>query len=83
MPVVLELPFDLYEAARLKPEEVRRELALVFFRQGRLSFGKARELAGLDPWSFFHLLGLEDLPVHYDVPEYEEDLETLRNLKRL
>jgi predicted HTH domain antitoxin len=78
----LELPFDLFEAARLKPDEVRRELALHLFREEKLSFGKARELAGMDASAFLHLLGAQGIPIHYDVAEYEEDLKTLRSLGR-
>ncbi len=83
MTVALELPFDLFEATRLKPDEIKRELAVHLFRLGKLSFGKARELAGMNVWAFMHLLGLEGVPIHYDVAEYQEDLKTLRELKRL
>ena len=83
MTAMLELPFDLAQATRLNPEEIRRELAVVLFHQGKLSLGKARELAGMDIWAFMHLLGLRGIPVHYDVAEYEADLKTLRELKRL
>ena len=82
MPVTLELPFDLYQAARLSPNEVRRELALHLYREGKLSLGRARDLSGLDPWAFLHLLGARSIDVHYDLPEYEDDLATLRNLRR-
>ncbi len=83
MPVTLELPFDLSQATRLEPDEIRRELALLLFSQNKLSLGKARELAGMDIWAFMHLLGAHNLPLHYDVAEYQEDLNTLRTLGRL
>jgi predicted HTH domain antitoxin len=79
----LELPFDLFQAARLNPAEVRRRLAVDLYREGKLSFGRARELASLDSWAFLHLLGTENLSIHYDTAEYLEDLQTLRELKRL
>ena len=83
MGVALELPFDLFQAARLSPDEVRRELALHLYRKGKLSLGKARALAGADVWTFFHLLGAHGIAVKYDVPEYEDDLATLRGLDHL
>lgn len=83
MTAILELPFDLFEAARLKPQEIKRELALTLYRQSKLSFGKARELADMDIWAFTHLLGIEGIALHYDIVEYQEDLKTLRDLKRL
>ena len=53
------------------------------FQQGKLSFGKAREMAGMTAWAFQQLLGSRGIAVHYDVEEYEEDLQTLRELGRL
>ena len=67
----------------MTPDEVKREPAVSLFQQGRLSFGKAREMAGMTAWGFQQLLADRQIPVHYDVVDYEEDLETLRRLGRL
>jgi len=64
-------------------EELRQELALHLFQRGKLSFGKAREMAGMSAWAFQQLLGSREIPVHYDVLDYEEDLATLKELGRL
>ena len=50
--VVLEIPGEIAHAARMTPQELKRELATHLFRLGRLSFGKARELAGMTVWDF-------------------------------
>ncbi|MCP4168685.1 MAG: UPF0175 family protein, partial [Chloroflexi bacterium] len=55
----------------------------LLFQQGKLSFGKAREMTGMTAWVFQQLLGSRGIPIHYDVGEYEEDLQTLRELGRL
>lgn len=75
--IVLEIPGEIAHAARMTPEEMKRELATHLFRLGRLSFGKARELAGMTVWDFQHWLGTQGISVHYDVQEYEEDLTAL------
>lgn len=79
--LVLEMPDDLFEALRLPPEErvmrLRRELAVRLYQKGLLSFGKARELAGMGKWEFYDLLGEEGIIRHYDLEELEEDLKTL------
>ncbi len=50
-PIVLELPGDLGDALRVPvPEQearLRRELAIRLYEKELLSFGKARQLAGL------------------------------------
>jgi predicted HTH domain antitoxin len=81
--VSLEIPREVLHITRMTPEELQRELALHLFQRGKLSFGKARELAGMSVWAFQQLLGSRGNAVHYDVEDYEEDLGTLRDLGRL
>ena len=45
-----------------------------------MSFGKARELAGMNKWEFHLLLGDEGIVRRYDMEELEEDLKTLEAL---
>jgi predicted HTH domain antitoxin len=66
--------------ARMTPEELRRELAIHLFQQGKLSLGKAREMAEMSAWAFQLMLGSRMIPVHYGMAEYEEDLKTLKDL---
>jgi predicted HTH domain antitoxin len=67
----------------MTPEGLKQELAIHLFEQGKLSFGKARELADVTVWQFQQLLGSRGIPVHYDVSDYEEDLATLKDLGQL
>jgi predicted HTH domain antitoxin len=82
--MVLEIPGELAEALRVPPEEqvarLRQELAVRLYQKGLLSFGKARELAGMTKWEFHFLLGEEGILRRYDVEELEEDLKTLEAL---
>ena len=41
---------------------------------------EARELAGMTLWQFRQLLASRQIGPHYGIEEYQEDLETLRNL---
>ena len=81
--VTIEIPREILHVTRMTPEELRRELAVSLFQQGKLSFGKAREMAGMTVWAFQQLLGSRGIPVHYGVEDYEGDLTTLRELGRL
>lgn len=81
--ISIEIPREVIHAARMTPKELRRELAISLFQQGRLSFGKAREMAGMTVWAFQQLLASREIPIHYDVEDYEEDLTTLKELGRL
>ena len=60
--------------------QLKVEPAVLLCQQGRLSVGKARELAGMTLWQFRQLLGSRRIGPHYDLGEFHEDRETLRDL---
>ncbi len=73
----LEIPQDVLDSARLNAAELKIEIAVYLYSQGRLSIGKARELAGLDLWEFRQILASRRIPPHYDVEDLNEDLAAL------
>ncbi|RCV63213.1 putative antitoxin, contains HTH domain [Methanophagales archaeon] len=81
--ISIEIPRDVVHAARMTSWDRKRELAFYLYQQGRLSFGKAREMANMTVWDFQLLLASREITVHYDVADYEEDLTTLKELNRL
>lgn len=81
--ISIEIPREVVHVTRMTPEELRRELAVWLFQRGKLSFGKAREMAEMTVWAFQQLLGSRGIPVHYDVEDYEQDLITLKELGRV
>jgi predicted HTH domain antitoxin len=80
--VLIAIPRDVLHTVRMSPGEIKRELALTLFQQGKLSFGKARELAGTTVWAFQQLLGSREISVHYDVEDYLEDRAAVGALDR-
>ena len=50
--MMLEIPQDILDTARLTVDELRVELAVHLYAEGRLSIGKARELADMPLWTF-------------------------------
>ena len=80
--IYLEISSEVMRAAHMTTEELKRGLAIHLFREGKLSFGKAREMAGLPVWDFHNLLGSRNIPIHYGIEEYESDLVTLKELGR-
>lgn len=78
MSVSLHIPDSVAQAMRLPeermPEALMAELAVALYERGILSFGKARELAGMDRYEFGRLLGARGVSRHYGEQELEEDL---------
>lgn len=79
---VLEVPQDILDTARLTVDELKVEMAVYLYAQGRLSIGKARELAEMTLWEFRQLLASRRIPPHYDVADLDEDVATLREMGR-
>jgi predicted HTH domain antitoxin len=77
----LEIPQDILDSARLTLAELKTEMAVALYAQGRLSIGKARELANLSLWEFRTLLGARRISPHYDEHELATDLATLQSLE--
>lgn len=80
---VLEIPQDILDSTRLTLRELKVELAVTLYAQGKLSIGKARELAEKSLWEFRQILASRQVSPHYDVDDLEEDISSLRDLGRL
>jgi predicted HTH domain antitoxin len=80
---VLEIQQDILDTACLTVDELRVEMAVYLYAQGRLSIGKARELAEMTLWEFRQLLASRRIPPHYDVKALDEDIATLHEMERL
>ncbi|MEM1205182.1 MAG: UPF0175 family protein [Acidobacteriota bacterium] len=82
MSMVLEIPDSVAAALRLpegdKPSELLRELSVALYARGILSFGKARELAGLERLEFGALLSHREIPRHYEDEDLVDDLAYAR-----
>jgi predicted HTH domain antitoxin len=74
---------DILQATRMTEEELRQEIAVLLFQKEKLTLAQASRMAGKSRLQFQHLLASRQIPVHYDREEFEEDLETLRELGRL
>ncbi len=80
---ILEVPQSILDSARLTISDLKVEMAVYLYAQGRLSTGKARELAGRSLWEFRQLLASSRIAPHYDVMDLNEDVATLREMGRL
>ena len=80
---VVEVAQDILDSARLTPSELKVEIAVHLYEQGRLSVGKARELADMTLWEFRQLLASRCISPHYSETDLDQDVATIRELGRL
>jgi predicted HTH domain antitoxin len=58
--------------------DLRRELAVLLFREERCTLGRASRLAGMSQIEFQRLLAGRQISVHYGVDDFRQDLDTLQ-----
>ncbi len=80
MPVTIS--DEVLIAAHLTEPQIRQELALALFQQERLTLAQASRLAETSQLEFQALLAERQIPIHYGVEEFREDLRTLRQMGR-
>ncbi len=76
----LTVPSDLLQQTGYTEHTLRQEVAILFYRTGKVSLGKAAEFAQLHKMAFQRLLAEKGIPLQYDVADLKEDLETLSRL---
>lgn len=65
------------QEVQLSEEELRLELAILFYQQERLSLGRASKFAGLNRILFQKELGKRRITTNYDQNELAHDLKVL------
>ncbi|HEV7667416.1 MAG TPA: UPF0175 family protein [Thermoanaerobaculia bacterium] len=83
MSLSITISEDFLQSARMSADELRQEIAVLLFEREKLTLAQASRFAEMGRFQFQNLLASRGLSVHYDVEEFEQDLETLRGLGRL
>lgn len=82
----VEIPKDLAQLLRIRekdlPKKVKEILAVELYREGTVSLGKAAEISGLTKWEMLELLAMKKIPIQYYPEDLDEDIETLRKLRK-
>ncbi len=76
------IPDDVLQSAHMSGVELLQEIAVMLFQKEKITLAQASRLARMNRFQFQHLLASSQIPVHCDVKEFEEDLQTLRKLGR-
>ncbi len=78
--MLLTIPDDVLGTLDMNEQELLLELAISLYSSEKISFGKARRLAGLDWYRFREILTERNIPVHYGIEQLEEDMINLDKL---
>lgn len=73
---------DILYTTRMSAAEVQ-EVAVTLYQRDKLTLGQASRLATMDQVQFQLLLASRQIPIHYDVADFDADLKTLKDMGRL
>ena len=79
----LVIPDEILDTARMTAPELALEIALLLYEREKLTLGQASRFAQMSQLQFQFLLASRQIPIHYDIAEFEADLQTLREMGRL
>jgi predicted HTH domain antitoxin len=79
MQITLEIPDDISPASLLSEADWLREIAITLFQQELITLGRASKIAGMHLIEFQQLIASRGICIHYDVEEFEQDIQHLRD----
>jgi predicted HTH domain antitoxin len=79
MKINLTIPDDVAQMPTFSRADWLREIALSLFEQEQISLGMASQIAGMHSLEFQKYLGGRGGCIHYDLREFEEDVQNLQS----
>ncbi len=74
-------PFSVKVSESEMPDFIKRTLAIELYREGKLSLGKAAEVAGArNKWEMLTILDKSGVPLNNTTEDVEDDLNTLESI---
>jgi predicted HTH domain antitoxin len=77
--ITLNLPDNLSQTETFSQSDWFREIAVALFQQERISLSRASKIAGMELIDFQKLLADRNICIHYDVEDFEQDVQHLRD----
>jgi predicted HTH domain antitoxin len=79
MQLTIDLPDEITQTDSFNQTDWMREIAIALFQQERITLNRASKIAGIDLIEFQKLISDRGICVHYDVEEFEQDVQHLRD----
>lgn len=74
---------DLLQQIHMDEKEFGQEIAILLFQKEKMTLAQASHFAGMNRIQFQHLLASRQIPIHYDIEDFNRDLSTLRKMDRI
>lgn len=77
----LEIPNEISQFTGLTDNDLKLRLAIQLFEEEKITLVRASQLAGIHQILFQRELAQRNIPIHYDVQDFERDLLTISEMK--
>lgn len=74
---------EILYTTHMTAAELMQEIAILLYQKEKLTLGQASRLAQMSQLQFQFLLASRQIPIHYDINEFDADLKTLQEMGRL
>lgn len=74
------IPDEVLQTAHFTEAEMLQEIAVMLFQRERLTLAQASRFADMPRLEFQKLLASRQIPVHYDVAQFEAEIATMERL---
>jgi predicted HTH domain antitoxin len=74
------IPDDILQASKMTEDEIKLEIAILLYKQEKISSGKVRAWTGSTVLEFQHELAKRGLCINYDIEDLQADVKTLQSL---
>ena len=68
---------EFLQSAQISETDLKLEIALLLFQQEKITLGTASQFASMNQLEFQRILGSRQIPIHYGVEDFRQDLRTL------
>jgi predicted HTH domain antitoxin len=73
----IEIPDALLNNAHLSEQDLKLELALIFYQRNNFTLGQVSAFAGIHQIEFQKILSSRNINLHYDLDSFRDDLNVL------
>jgi len=68
---------EVLQNVEMSEEQMLQEIAIMLFQQERFTLAQASRFAQMNQLEFQKLLASRQIPLHYDIAELREDVQSL------
>ena len=77
------IPDYILQTSEMSESELKQEIAVTLFQQNRLNLTQASDYAEMNRYQFRQLLASRQIPVDYDLKDFQDDMKTLKKMGKL